>query len=90
MKQLRFSTQLKKDAKRFRNQPRKMKNVSKILRKLRDEETIPQINRPNLLTGAYAFCMECHAEGDFFLIWVDETENQIGVLRLGSHSELFG
>lgn len=90
MKQLRFSTQFKKDAKRFRNQPRKMQKVSEILRKLRDEEPIPQINRPHLLTGAYAGCMECHIEGDFLLIWVDETENQIGVLRLGSHSELFG
>lgn len=34
--------------------------------------------------------MECHVEGDFLLVWIDETANQIGVLRLGSHSEIFG
>lgn len=34
--------------------------------------------------------MECHVEGDFLLIWIDEASNTIGVLRLGSHSELFG
>lgn len=90
MKELRFSTQYKKDAKRFRNQPQKMEKVAEILRKLRDEEPIPEVNRPHMLTGNYAGYMECHIEGDFLLIWIDETENTIGVLRLGSHSELFG
>lgn len=90
MKELRFSTQYKKDAKRFRNQPKKMEKVAEILRKLRDEEPIPAINRPHMLSGDYAGCMECHVEGDFLLIWIDETEKIIGVLRLGSHSELFG
>lgn len=90
MKELRFSTQYKKDAKRFRNQPQKMEKVAEILRKLRDEEPIPEVNRPHMLTGNYAGCMECHIEGDFLLIWIDETEKTIGVLRLGSHSELFG
>ena len=90
MKELRFSTQYKKDAKRFRNQPKKMEKVAKILRMLRDEISIPESYRPHLLTGNYAGCMECHIEGDFLLIWIDETDNLIGVLRLGSHSELFG
>lgn len=90
MKELRFSTQYKKDAKRFRNQPQKMEKVAEILRKLRDEEPIPEVNRPHMLTGNYAGCMECHIEGDFLLIRIDETEKTIGVLRLGSHSELFG
>lgn len=90
MKELRFSTQYKKDAKRFRNQPKKMEKVAEILRMLRDEIPIPESYRPHLLTGNYAGCMECHIEGDFLLIWIDETDNLIGVLRLGSHSELFG
>ena len=90
MKELRFSTQYKKDAKRFRNQPKKMEKVAKILQMLRDEVPIPEIHRPHLLTGNYAGCMECHIEGDFLLVWIDEEENVIGVLRLGSHSEIYG
>lgn len=90
MKVLRFSSQYKKDAKRFRNQPKKMEKVAEILRMLRDEIAIPQEYSPHMLKGNYKGCMECHVEGDFLLIWIDETENQIGVLRLGSHSELFG
>ena len=90
MKELRFSTQYKKDAKRFRNQPKKMEKVAANLRMLRDEVPIPEIYRPHLLTGNYAGCMECHIEGDFLLVWIDETDNLIGILRLGSHSEIFG
>lgn len=80
MKILRFSKQFKKDAKRYRNQPHKMAKVAEILQMLRDEVPIPANFKPHLLTGDYKGCMECHIEGDF----------QIGVLRLGSHSELFG
>ncbi|MCM1356022.1 MAG: type II toxin-antitoxin system YafQ family toxin [Staphylococcus sp.] len=90
MKVLRFSSQYKKDAKRFRNQPKKMEKVVEILKMLRDEIPIPKEYNPHMLKGDYKDCMECHVEGDFLLIWIDETENQIGVLRLGSHSELFG
>lgn len=90
MKILRFSSQYKKDAKRFRNQPKKMEKVVEILVMLRDEIPIPPEYSPHMLKGDYKGCMECHIEGDFLLIWIDETENQIGVLRLGSHSELFG
>lgn len=90
MKTLRFSSQYKKDAKRFRNQPYKMEMVAKILRYLRDDIPVPEEYSPHMLKGRYKGCMECHVENDFLLIWIDETENQIGVLRLGSHSELFG
>lgn len=90
MKILRFSSQYKKDVKRFRNRPRKMEKVMKILQMLRDEIPIPEEYSPHMLVGNYKGCMECHVEGDFLLIWIDENENQIGILRLGSHSELFG
>ncbi|MDE6638592.1 MAG: type II toxin-antitoxin system YafQ family toxin [Muribaculaceae bacterium] len=53
------------------------------------QEVSQSTSSPHLLTGNYAGCMECHVDGDFLLIWIDETKNQIGVLRLGSHSKLF-
>ena len=33
--------------------------------------------------------MECHIGSDFLLIWIDEKEDVIKLVRLGSHSELF-
>lgn len=90
MKEIRFSSQYKKDAKRYRHQIAKMEKVAYILRLLRDDIEIPPENKPHKLTGDYKNCMECHVEGDLLLIWIDESENIIGVLRLGSHSEVFG
>ena len=31
-----------------------------------------------------------HIQGDFLLIWIDQDANEIDLVRLGSHSELFG
>lgn len=34
--------------------------------------------------------MECHVGEDYLLIWYDNDDNVIKLVRLGSHSELFG
>lgn len=43
-----------------------------------------------MLTGDYNGYMECHVLGDFLLIWLDPDTNEIDLVRLGSHSELYG
>lgn len=90
MKRLKPSTQYKKDYKRFRNNPKKIKKLFEVLNLLKNEVAIPEIYDPHLLTGNYAGYMECHIEGDFLLIWFDPDTDQIDLVRLGSHSELFG
>ncbi len=89
MKKLKPTTQYKKDYKRFRSNPKKIVKLFKILTLLQNEEPIPQENRPHRLTGNYAGYMECHIEGDFLLIWLDPDTDEIDLVRLGSHSELF-
>ena len=90
MKKLKPTGQYKKDYKRFRNNPKKVEKLFKILKLLQNEQQIPEENRPHLLTGDYAGYMECHIEGDFLLIWLDPDTDEISLVRLGSHSELFG
>lgn len=90
MKKLRPSTQYKKDLKRIRNNPKKAAELIKVLNLLENELPIPQDYKPHMLTGDYSGCMECHIQGDFLLIWIDQETNDIDLLRLGSHSELFG
>lgn len=90
MKTLRYSTQYKKDFKRYRNNPAKLEKLLEILRILEKGEEIPSRYKPHMLTGNYKDCMECHIEGDFLLIWFDEDSETVEILRLGSHSELFG
>lgn len=87
MKKLRPSTQFKKDYKKYRNSPKKLKNLSTILQLLAEEKDIPSIYKPHYLKGEYIGCLECHIENDFLLIWINE--DIIELVRLGSHSELF-
>ena len=61
-----------------------------LLRLLQNEEPIPTHYRPHMLTGDYRGTMECHIGPDFLLIWFDPSTDQIDLLRLGSHSDLFG
>ena len=90
MKKLVQSTQYKKDLKRIRNDTKKATALLDILTKLVNELPIPPENRPHLLTGDYKGYMECHIQGDFLLIWFDPDTDEIDLVRLGSHSELYG
>lgn len=89
MKELKPTTQYKKDYKKYKNNPDKKAKLFEILKLLEEEKPIPQKHKPHMLTGQYAGHMECHIEGDFLLIWFDPESNQIDLVRLGSHSELF-
>lgn len=89
MKKLHPSTQYKKDYKRFRNNPNKIAKLMAVLNMLQAEVPIPAEYSPHMLTGNYAGHMECHIEVDFLLIWFDPETDQIDLVRLGSHSELF-
>lgn len=90
MKCLKPTTQYKKDLKRIRNNPQKAAALLRVLQMLENEIPIPESYKPHMLTGDYSGCMECHIQGDFLLIWIDEETDEIDLVRLGSHSELFG
>ncbi|MCM1317259.1 MAG: type II toxin-antitoxin system YafQ family toxin [Bacteroides sp.] len=88
MKKLKPTSKYKKDYKRVRNNPKKLRKLFEILRMLENE--IPEEYSPHMLIGDYKGHMECHIEGDFLLIWFDPDTDEINLVRLGSHSELFG
>ncbi len=89
MKIVKYSSQFKKDIKKYRNQPNKLDKLAEILALLQKGQSIPLKYRPHKLIGDYKGCMECHVEGDFLLIWFDEDSDTILAMRVGSHSELF-
>lgn len=91
MKEIKSGKQFKKDLKRFLNQPKKLKKLYDFVDEyLRTGKTIPAEYHAHMLIGDYSGYMECHIESDYLLIWVDETTNIVKLIRLGSHSELFG
>ena len=90
MKDLQPTTRYKKDLKRYKNSPKKLDALKEVLSMLQNEQPIPAEYLPHMLHGDYKGCMECHIQGDFLLIWVDPNTDIIELVRLGSHSELFG
>ena len=44
--------------------------------------------RDHALKGGYAGCRECHIKPDLLLIY-EQTPEELRLIRLGSHSELF-
>ncbi len=91
MKEIKSGKQFKKDLKKYANQPKKLMELYYFIDNyLRTGTAIPPKYRAHRLHGDYAGHLECHIEGDFLLIWIDETTNIIKLIRVGSHSELFG
>ena len=89
MKELKITSQLKKDLKKYQNQPKRIEKLKVVLGYLQQDIPIPQEYKPHKLLGEYKDCMECHIESDTLLIWIDENTNIVKLIRIGTHSELF-
>jgi len=89
-KQLKKSTQFKKDLKRYLHQPSKLLALKAVTLALEETGHVPQEYQPHMLTDNYQGFMECHIEDNFLLIWIDEDSDIIKLVRLGTHHELFG
>lgn len=90
MKSFKTSTQYRKDLKRYKNNHSKLKALAVVLDMLAAEIPLPAEYCPHMLQGNYKGCMECHIGSDFLLVWFDEENDVIELVRLGTHSELFG
>ena len=89
MRKLKQTSQFKKDLKRIQNNPKKVASLQTVLELLQTTGIVPQEYKLHLLIGDYKGYMECHVENDLLLIWFDESEELIKLIRLGTHSELF-
>lgn len=90
MKEIRKTSQFKKDFKRFAKDVEKVKTLMSIVEKLERGEFISDEFYPHPLKGEWKNYMECHIDDDYLLIWFDKEESIVRLVRLGSHSELFG
>lgn len=91
MKEIKSGRQFKRDLKRYANQPKKIRELYEFVSNyLKIGAEIPPEYHAHMLIGDYAGYTECHIQGDFLLIWIDETSDVVKLIRLGSHSELFG
>ena len=89
MKVVVASGKFKKDLKRYRHKPETLEKLYEVVGILERGESLPKHYKAHMLIGEYSGHLECHIENDTLLIWLDETENIIKLVRLGTHSELF-
>lgn len=90
MKEVRKSSQFKKDFKRIQHDLAKVQALFQIVGYLERGEEIPAEYNPHMLKGQLKGIMECHIESDYLLLWIDEDNNIVRLLRLGTHSEVLG
>ncbi len=88
MRELRATTQFKRDLRRTRKRGKDIEKLMRIVDKLLAGEPIDQQNRLHRLSGEWSPCRECHIEPDWLLIW-DEAEDSVTLIRTGTHSDLF-
>lgn len=90
MRELSVSTRFKKDLKKAQKQRKVVTLLEEALALLRQDLPLPQRHRPHLLIGNYAGFYECHLTPDWLLIYGYPDKETLELVRLGSHSELFG
>jgi mRNA interferase YafQ len=90
MLELLFTNQFKKDFKNIRKLPLKdLKVVFDLISKLENRVKLEAKFKDHDLTGNYIGYRECHIKPDLLLIY-KANETQLFLIRIGSHSELFG
>lgn len=79
--------------KRFLRSPKDKAAIFEIVAILEDMgvEGVPEKMRAHKLIGNYKGMWECHIKPDLLLIWEQEDDpiNEISLVRIGSHSDLF-
>lgn len=61
-----------------------------LLDLLAEDEPLPTKNRDHALNGNWVDHRECHVKPDLLLIYRKHEEDLLQLVRLGSHSDLFG
>ncbi|WP_457551446.1 type II toxin-antitoxin system YafQ family toxin [Desulfobacula sp.] len=72
----------------FRRDTQFKKDVKLLQKRDKDMEKLPPKNKDHQLKGTLKDCRECHIEPDWLLIYRIEG-SELGLVRTGSHSDLF-
>ena len=91
MYELIVTNKFKKDVRKCIRQQKNMLKFQVISEYLENGEALPAKNKDHNLSGNWGGHRECHIESDWLLIYqVNDDEKVIELVRMGSHSELFG
>lgn len=89
---LKYSNRFKKDLKKVRNNKKfDTTTFVSIVETLKISNKLQKKYSDHKLNGEFKDCRECHLKSDLLLIYkIDQKQSALHLLRIGSHSELFG
>ncbi len=94
MRTIEWSNAIKRDYRHVKANPRHTNDVDNLLEAVLDllvEDTLlPASCRDHVLAGDWKNHRECHIKPDLLLIYQKAGTDLLRLVRLGSHSELFG
>lgn len=88
MLEIRYTAQFKRDLKSFAHNRVIRGELAFIVSKLITNQSLPRKYKVHKLIGSYIRMYECHIKPDVLLIF-DLQPNELVLVRIGSHSELF-
>ncbi len=93
MRRIEYTSAFRRDFKREkRGQHRRGIDalVSDLVSLLVEDEALPERNHDHALSGQWCDNRECHLRRDLLLIYRKPGAEVLQLVRMGSHSELFG
>jgi mRNA interferase YafQ len=88
MKRIYRTSRFKKDVKRLKKQGKDFRTFQQIIKQLAEGVELEEKYRDHKLIGDFKGKRECHIEPDWLLMY-DVGEDELILVRTGSHSELF-
>lgn len=89
MRQIKYTTQFKKDVSLSKKRNKKMGKLKNIVNLLIKDELLPSDLNDHSLNGKYHKHRELHIEPDWLLIYYLPDNKTLHLVRLGSHADLF-
>ena len=91
MRKIERTTAFKRDFKREKKtRPRVDRWLSAVVALLADDKPLREATRDHPLTGNWKDHRDCHLKPDLVLIYRKPDTQTLQLVRLGSHTELFG
>lgn len=83
-------SRFKTDVKSYRNNKRILEELENIINMICLRVNLPSKNKDHQLKGEFIWIRECHILPDVLLIYeIDEKQELVRFIRIGSHSDLF-
>ena len=89
MRIIRRTSRFKKDIKRMQKRGKNFDTFREIVNNLANDQKLEPKYRDQILVGGYEGTRECHIEPDWLLIY-ELTQDELVLIRTGTHSDLFG